>query len=88
MASPRPFAAPSSFSKACADRPFCVVFLEGLFPLVGHRTNFWKWFGGRQSEMVAVDDACTCGLQLAESGADGDQVCVHQLDQRPAPLGN
>src|SRR5258708_11091594 len=34
--------------------------------------------------MTAIHDAQTGGLKLANAAADGDQVRVHQLDERPA----
>ena len=33
---------------------------------------------------MAIDDDDACGIQLAQAGADGDQIRVHQFDQRAA----
>src|SRR5260370_28558549 len=67
-----------------AARAFCVLVVKRLLPFVGHRRNLAEWFSCRESAMVAVDDLYTGGLQLAEPGANGNQIGVHQLDQRPA----
>src|SRR5262249_2916738 len=66
------------------NRAFRVFLLEGLLPLVGHFSDFDEWFRGRQTAMMAIENANTCGVELAQSPANSDQVGMHQFNQRAA----
>jgi len=72
------------FFKGFIDRALRIVLLEWLLPFVGQLRDLGKRFGSGEAGVPAINRVHTRVAQLLQPGTNGNQIGVHQFNQRAA----